>query len=122
MGVDIADFNNDGLPDIITLDMLPEDNQRQKLLQLQENYESFALMVNQGLDKQYMRNMLQLNNGDGNISAKSVNWPVYQIPTGAGARCLPILTMTVIKICLLPMAIYEIIPIKIFYVIGAIIK
>ncbi|MBO9200697.1 MULTISPECIES: VCBS repeat-containing protein [Niastella] len=63
MGVDIADLNNDALPDIITLDMLPEDNRRQKLLQLQENYESFALMVNQGLNPQYMRNMLQLNNG-----------------------------------------------------------
>jgi enediyne biosynthesis protein E4 len=63
MGVDIADFNNDALPDIITLDMLPEDNRRQKLLQLQENYESFALMVNQGLNPQYMRNMLHLNNG-----------------------------------------------------------
>ena len=63
MGVDIADFNNDALPDIITLDMLPEDNRRQKLLQLQENYESFSLMVNQGLNPQYMRNMLQLNNG-----------------------------------------------------------
>jgi hypothetical protein len=63
MGVDIADFNNDALPDIITLDMLPQDNRRQKLLQLQENYESFALMVNQGLNPQYMRNMLHLNNG-----------------------------------------------------------
>jgi hypothetical protein len=63
MGVDIADFNNDALPDIITLDMLPEDNRRQKLLQLQENYESFALMINQGLNPQYMRNMLHLNNG-----------------------------------------------------------
>jgi hypothetical protein len=63
MGVDIADFNNDALPDIVTLDMLPEDNRRQKLLQLQENYESFALMINQGLNPQYMRNMLHLNNG-----------------------------------------------------------
>jgi hypothetical protein len=68
MGVDIADINNDGLPDILTLDMLPPDNRRQKLLQLQENYESFELMVNQGLYKQYMRNMLQLNNGDGTFS------------------------------------------------------
>jgi hypothetical protein len=68
MGVDIADFNNDGLPDIITLDMLPEDNHRQKSLQLEENYESFALMQSQGLYKQYMRNMLQLNNGDGTFS------------------------------------------------------
>lgn len=68
MGIDIADFNNDGLPDIMSLDMLPEDNQRQKLLQLQENYESFELMVRQDLQKQYMRNMLQLNNGDGTFS------------------------------------------------------
>ncbi|WP_454803565.1 VCBS repeat-containing protein [Mucilaginibacter phyllosphaerae] len=68
MGTDIADFNNDGLPDIITLDMMPEDNHRQKSLQLQENYESFALMQSQGLYNQYMRNMLQLNNGDGTFS------------------------------------------------------
>lgn len=68
MGVDIADFNNDGYPDIYTLDMLPEDNRRQKLLQLQENYEAFALMQSQDLHKQYMRNMLHLNNGDGSFS------------------------------------------------------
>ncbi|GGH01216.1 VCBS repeat-containing protein [Mucilaginibacter phyllosphaerae] len=68
MGTDIADFNNDGLPDILTLDMMPEDNHRQKSLQLQENYESFALMQSQGLYNQYMRNMLQLNNGDGTFS------------------------------------------------------
>ena len=68
MGLDIADFNNDGLPDIMSLDMLPEDNQRQKLLQLQENYEAFEMMMKQNLYKQYMRNMLQLNNGDGTFS------------------------------------------------------
>ncbi len=68
MGVDIADYNNDELLDILTLDMLPEDNQRQKLLQLQENYESFELMQSQNLYKQYMRNMLHLNNGDGTFS------------------------------------------------------
>jgi enediyne biosynthesis protein E4 len=68
MGVDIADYNNDALPDIITLDMLPPDNRRQKLLQLQENYESFELMQKQDLHNQYMRNMLQLNNGDGTFS------------------------------------------------------
>ncbi|HEV2480540.1 MAG TPA: VCBS repeat-containing protein [Puia sp.] len=68
MGVDIADVNNDGLPDVLNLDMLPEDNRRQKLLQLQENYESFQLMTAQGIQAQYMRNMLQLNNGDGTFS------------------------------------------------------
>ena len=68
MGVDIADLNNDALPDIVTLDMLPQANRRQKLLQLQENYESFELMQSQDLHKQYMRNMFQLNNGDGTFS------------------------------------------------------
>ncbi|WP_338875655.1 VCBS repeat-containing protein [Spirosoma sp. SC4-14] len=68
MGVDIADYNNDGKPDVMSLDMLPEDNRRQKLLQLQENYESFELMQQQGLYRQYMRNMLQINNGNGTFS------------------------------------------------------
>ena len=68
MGVDIADFNNDGYPDILTLDMLPRDNHRQKSLQLEENYESFELMQQQDLYKQYMRNMLQLNNGNNTFS------------------------------------------------------
>ena len=68
MGVDIADYNNDGYPDILTLDMLPPDNHRQKSLQLEENYESFELMQQQDLYKQYMRNMLQLNNGNGTFS------------------------------------------------------
>jgi hypothetical protein len=68
MGVDIADFNNDGLPDVLTLDMLPEDNHRQKSLQMEENYETFELMLKQDLYKQYMCNMLQLNNGNGTFS------------------------------------------------------
>ena len=68
MGVDIADFNNDAQFDILTLDMLPADNHRQKSLQLQENYETFGLMLSQDLYQQYMRNMLHLNNGDGTFS------------------------------------------------------
>jgi hypothetical protein len=64
MGADIADINNDGLPDIYTLDMLPEDNERQKLLYGPENYEQYALMIQQGFYHQHMRNMLQLNQGD----------------------------------------------------------
>ncbi len=63
MGNDIADVNNDGLPDIFTLDMLPEDNRRQKLLFAPDNYEKFELNIRSGFHYQYMRNMLQLNNG-----------------------------------------------------------
>ena len=68
MGSDINDINNDGLPDIFTLDMLPEDNKRQKLLYGPENYEQYALMVNKGFYHQNMRNMLHLNNANGTFS------------------------------------------------------
>src|SRR5687768_3848035 len=68
MGSDIADYNNDGLVDIFTLDMLPEDNRRQKLLQGQENYELYQQMSANGFHYQFMRNMLHLNNGNGTFS------------------------------------------------------
>lgn len=68
MGLDIADINNDGLDDIFTLDMLPEDNNRQKLLYAPDNYELYNNTVNNGFYHQLMRNMLQLNNGDGTFS------------------------------------------------------
>ncbi len=68
MGSDIADINNDGWVDILTLDMLPEDNRRQKLLQAQENYELYQGMVQNGFHYQFMRNMLHLNNGNGTFS------------------------------------------------------
>ncbi|MFD2572799.1 VCBS repeat-containing protein [Spirosoma soli] len=85
MGVDIADVNNDGFPDVMSLDMLPEDNRRQKLLQLQENYESFELMVQQNLQKQYMRNMLQLNNGDGRNRSDGPGVPTFsEVAQAAG--------------------------------------
>ena len=68
MGVDVADINNDGLMDVFTLDMLPEDNRRQKLLYAPDNYELYANGVQNGFYHQLMRNMLQLNNGDGSFS------------------------------------------------------
>lgn len=68
MGADITDVNNDGLPDVFTLDMLPEDNVRQKLLYGPENYEQYALMIKGGFFHQNMRNMLQLNQGSGFFS------------------------------------------------------
>lgn len=68
MGNDVSDINNDGWPDVVTLDMLPEDNHRQKLLLGADNYEKFNLSVRSGFHEQFMRNMLQLNNGNGTFS------------------------------------------------------
>ena len=68
MGNDIADVNNDALPDIFTLDMLPEDNHRQKLLFAPDNYEKIEINIRSGFYYQYMSNMLHLNNGNGTFS------------------------------------------------------
>jgi hypothetical protein len=63
MGSDIADYNNDGRPDVITLDMLPEDNHRQKLLKGPDEYDQYHLLLDSGYYHQQMRNMLHLNEG-----------------------------------------------------------
>jgi hypothetical protein len=68
MGCDVADINNDGWTDVFTLDMLPEDNRRQKLLYMPDNYELYNNQLQNGFYHQLMRNMLQLNNGDGTFS------------------------------------------------------
>ncbi|WP_299316762.1 VCBS repeat-containing protein [uncultured Maribacter sp.] len=68
MGSDIADINNDGYMDIITLDMLPEGNYRQKMVSGPDNYDKYQLLVNSGFYNQTMRNMLQLNNNGESFS------------------------------------------------------
>lgn len=68
MGVDVADVNNDGWSDIMVLDMLAEDNRRQKTLLIPNDRGVSDMFVRSGFHHQYMRNMLQLNNGDGRFS------------------------------------------------------
>jgi hypothetical protein len=63
MGTDIADYNNDGKPDLVEVDMWPEDNYRQKLLRGPDDYNRYQLMVDSGFYYQQMRNTLQLNTG-----------------------------------------------------------
>jgi len=68
MGTDIADVNNDGFTDIYSLDMLPDNNRRQKELMWTDNFDIYHEMVRNGLHHQFMRNMLHLNNGIGYFS------------------------------------------------------
>lgn len=68
MGCDAADFDNDGRTDLITLDMLPEDNWAQKMHTGAENFDKFQMLFQQWMYPQYSRNMLHRNNGDGSFS------------------------------------------------------
>lgn len=63
MGVDAADINNDLLPDLVTLDMLPETNERKKMMPAGTNQEKYDMQQRLGYQASYVRNMLQLNNG-----------------------------------------------------------
>jgi hypothetical protein len=68
MGLDIADIDNDGWPDIYTTDMLPEDDYRLKTTSSFEGWDVYQAKVREGYQHQFMRNMLQRNNGDGTFS------------------------------------------------------
>ncbi len=63
MGSDVADINNDGLSDIIALDMLPESNLRQKQMLGANNYTTYINNNRYGFQHQYVRNTMQLNRG-----------------------------------------------------------
>jgi hypothetical protein len=77
MGVDIADINNDGLADILSVDMNPEDNFRKKKNMSSGNYNTFQSMINENIAIQYVRNTLQLNMGPRMNSNDSIGDPVF---------------------------------------------
>ena len=79
MGVDVADFNNDGLSDILVVDMLPPDNLRQKtMFAPTENYDLYQANLGKGYEPQYVRNTLQLNRGNGKFSEIGFLAGIYQ--------------------------------------------
>ncbi len=63
MGNDSGDINNDGLLDIVSVDMLPEDLATYKTSGTEFNYQLYDQYLKNGYDPQYMQNTLQLNRG-----------------------------------------------------------
>ena len=63
MGDDIADVNNDGNPDILTLDMLPESYYKRKQTINGFSYQLYLNDEKFGYEHQYVRNMLHMHNG-----------------------------------------------------------
>lgn len=68
MGTDMADLNNDALNDLVVVDMMPEDNLRQKTMFSWMGYERFMKSLQLNYRPQYIRNVLQRNNGNNTFS------------------------------------------------------
>ncbi|MEZ4779711.1 MAG: VCBS repeat-containing protein [Flavobacteriaceae bacterium] len=68
MGNDISDINNDGLTDIVSVDMLPEDLKTYKTSGTEFNYQNYVNYIKNGYAYQFMQNTLQLNNGNDSFS------------------------------------------------------
>ncbi|ULQ58115.1 VCBS repeat-containing protein [Flavihumibacter rivuli] len=77
MGNDVADINNDGLMDIIAVDMLPDFNYRKKMMMPANSYQNFLNNDEFGYQYQYVRNTLQLNQGMVYDGKDSVPHPIF---------------------------------------------
>lgn len=77
MGNDIIDINNDGLSDVIELDMNPEDNYRKKMMLNANSYQTYQNSDQLGYQYQYVRNTLQLNRGPRVLSNDTIGAPVF---------------------------------------------
>lgn len=77
MGVDVADANNDGYPDIISMDMLPSDPYILKRSLGEDDYDIFQYKIAAGYNYQYTRNNLQFNRRNGKFSEIGLYSGVY---------------------------------------------
>tara|TARA_R110002051_G_scaffold295922_1_gene361869 strand:- start:14667 stop:17960 length:3294 start_codon:yes stop_codon:yes gene_type:complete len=68
MGNAIADINNDLYPDIVSLDMLPEDLHTYKTSGLEYAFPIYQQYIRNGYAPQFMQNTLHLNNEGENFS------------------------------------------------------
>jgi hypothetical protein len=77
MGQDVIDINNDGLSDVVELDMNPEDNYRKKTMLGSALYRTYQNSDHFGYQYQYVRNTLQLNQGPRVNQNDSIGDPVF---------------------------------------------
>jgi hypothetical protein len=77
MGMDITDINNDGLVDVVELDMNPEDNYRKKMMMNPQDYTRYQNNALYGYQHQYVRNVLQVNQGPTVSGDDSISHPVF---------------------------------------------
>lgn len=77
MGQDVIDINNDGLADVVELDMAPEDNYRRKMMLGSISYQNFQNSDYFGYQYQYVRNSFQLNQGPRVTSNDSIGDPIF---------------------------------------------
>jgi hypothetical protein len=77
MGSDAVDINNDGLADVIEVDMAPQDNFRKKMFQAPIAYQTYQNTEQFGYQYQYTRNMLQLNMGPTTGQQDTITHPVF---------------------------------------------
>jgi len=64
MGSDMADINNDGLEDLVVLEMQPSDYKREKVSMIPMDIPTYNAIQNSGMYKQYLKNMMYLNMGN----------------------------------------------------------
>ena len=77
MGVDVADVNNDGYPEIISMDMLPSDPYILRRSLGEDEYDIFYHKIAVGYNYQYTRNNLQYNRKNGMFSETGLYSGVY---------------------------------------------
>ena len=77
MGQDVIDINNDGLSDVVELDMSPEDNFRKKMMLNSTGYQTFQNSDYFNYQYQYVRNSLQVNQGPRVNLHDSIGDPVF---------------------------------------------
>ena len=77
MGSDAVDLNNDGLDDIIEVDMAAKDNLRKKMFQPPNSYQNYQSSDLFNYQYQYVRNMIQVNQGPSVGQFDSIKHPVF---------------------------------------------